>query len=81
QGGGARYPYPKHVWTPAGGWWTRPANWKANTALVATGMGLMTYVVWNFSAAREWRYIQPSKPIPSQRWAKQYTDPQAAPPS
>lgn len=36
-----------------GGWWTRPANWKANTAIVATAMGLMTYAVWNFSAERE----------------------------
>lgn len=24
QGGGAHYPYPKQVWSPAGGWWCNP---------------------------------------------------------
>jgi hypothetical protein len=27
--------YPKHVWSPAGGWYAQPANWKANTAVIS----------------------------------------------
>ncbi|KAK9383843.1 uncharacterized protein V2V93DRAFT_362852 [Kockiozyma suomiensis] len=29
--GGKRYPFPKHVWAPTGGWWPNPKNWKRNT--------------------------------------------------
>ncbi|KAI9457567.1 hypothetical protein HD554DRAFT_1999989, partial [Boletus coccyginus] len=53
QGGGARYPYPKHVWSPAGGWWTRPANWASNTAITMTGILAIAYGVWSVSAERE----------------------------
>ncbi|KAF8336258.1 uncharacterized protein EI90DRAFT_152771 [Cantharellus anzutake] len=76
-GGGARYPYPKHVWTPSGGWWTRPSNWKSNTAIVGLGIAAITYVTWKYSAAREHRLSDPIKPIPSQLWAKQYQDRQS----
>jgi hypothetical protein len=89
-GGGARYPYPKEVWSPSGasldlfsatmacasvfstfipklktsifclssipgGWWTRPSNWKQNTAVVGFGMILTCYALWTFSAEREVR--------------------------
>ncbi|KAI0089445.1 hypothetical protein BDY19DRAFT_889584, partial [Irpex rosettiformis] len=57
QGGGARYPYPKEVWSPAGGWWTRPANWKANTAVVAAGIAAIVYGTWTVSAEREVRWV------------------------
>ncbi|KAJ7761069.1 hypothetical protein B0H16DRAFT_1531754 [Mycena metata] len=40
-GGGGRYPYPKHVWSPAGGWWSQPANWKMNTFIASCGMALI----------------------------------------
>ncbi|KAF9652263.1 hypothetical protein BDM02DRAFT_3109239 [Thelephora ganbajun] len=73
-GGGARYPYPKAVWTPAGGWWTRPSNWRANTAIAFAGIIGATYGVWSFSADKEWRYVQPDRQIPSMKWAKQYKD-------
>ncbi|CAG8441580.1 2746_t:CDS:2 [Diversispora eburnea] len=49
-----RFPYPKEVWSPAGGWWTRPANWKSNTVIVAAGMSVIIAVVWKISAEREW---------------------------
>ncbi|KAK4702825.1 hypothetical protein P7C70_g3388, partial [Phenoliferia sp. Uapishka_3] len=52
--GGAQYPYPKEVWSPAGGWWTRPANWRASTVYVALGVGLATWGVWSYSAEKEW---------------------------
>ncbi|KIM80654.1 hypothetical protein PILCRDRAFT_73008, partial [Piloderma croceum F 1598] len=55
QGGGGRYPYPKQVWTPSGGWWTRPANWKSNTAIVFGGILAIAYGVFSVSAAREVR--------------------------
>ena len=71
KGGGARYPYPKEVWTPAGvlgehqllalshiypttgGWWTRPSNWKANTAILFAGILGVSYGVWTLSADKE----------------------------
>ncbi|KAH9021646.1 hypothetical protein EDB84DRAFT_1274891, partial [Lactarius hengduanensis] len=53
KGGGARYPYPKEVWTPAGGWWTRPSNWKANTAILFAGILGVSYGVWTVSADKE----------------------------
>ncbi|KAG2746600.1 hypothetical protein P692DRAFT_20835748 [Suillus brevipes Sb2] len=73
-GGGARYPYPKHVWSPAGGWWARPANWRSNTFITFAGMCAIAYGVWNVSADREVRHVQPNRPIPSMMWAKQYKD-------
>ncbi|KAH9063202.1 hypothetical protein EDB87DRAFT_1604543 [Lactarius vividus] len=71
-GGGARYPYPKEVWTPAGGWWTRPSNWKANTAILFAGILGVSYGVWTVSADKEYRYNEPTRAIPSMRWARQY---------
>ncbi|KZP20339.1 hypothetical protein FIBSPDRAFT_827135 [Athelia psychrophila] len=72
QGGGGRYPYPKNVWSPAGGWWVRPSNWKSNTAIVFGGILAIGYGVFTISAAKEWRYVQPDRHIPSMNWAKQY---------
>ncbi|KIJ28564.1 hypothetical protein M422DRAFT_235617 [Sphaerobolus stellatus SS14] len=80
-GGGARYPYPKEVWSPSGGWWTRPKAWKANTFIAFLGIGVVAYQVFKLSASKEWRYIQPDKPIPSMMWARQYKDADAKPPS
>ncbi|KAI6026998.1 hypothetical protein EDC04DRAFT_2573338, partial [Pisolithus marmoratus] len=77
QGGGARYPYPKHVWTPSGGWWSRPANWKSNTAITFVGILAVAYGVWTVSAEREVRHIKPDRPIPSMMWAKQFRDHEA----
>eukprot|EP00462_Mataza_sp_D1_P004572 CAMPEP_0175115686 /NCGR_PEP_ID=MMETSP0086_2-20121207/17744_1 /TAXON_ID=136419 /ORGANISM="Unknown Unknown, Strain D1" /LENGTH=107 /DNA_ID=CAMNT_0016395863 /DNA_START=27 /DNA_END=350 /DNA_ORIENTATION=+ len=46
-GGGGRYPYPKHVWSPAGGWWCHPKQWRQSTgrAFVAAG-GFFAFVLW-----------------------------------
>ncbi|KAI0791485.1 hypothetical protein BC629DRAFT_365268 [Irpex lacteus] len=77
-GGGARYPYPKEVWSPAGGWWTRPSNWKTNTAVAAAGIAALAYATWTVSAEHEVRLAEPIRPIPSQRWAKQYRDKEAS---
>ncbi|KLO08761.1 hypothetical protein SCHPADRAFT_834903, partial [Schizopora paradoxa] len=72
QGGGGQYPYPKEVWSPAGGWWVRPSNWKANTIIAFGGIVATTFAVWKVSAAREYRHNAPDRPIPSMLWAKQY---------
>ncbi|KAL9709121.1 hypothetical protein Ac2012v2_007474 [Leucoagaricus gongylophorus] len=71
-GGGARYPYPKYVWSPAGGWWVRPSNWASNTVIAIGGMATVLYAVWKISADREDRIVQPNRFIPSMLWAKEY---------
>ncbi|KAF9558984.1 hypothetical protein CPC08DRAFT_709225 [Agrocybe pediades] len=73
-GGGSRYPYPKYVWSPAGGWWTRPSNWATNTAVAAFGMLVVSIGIWNVSANLEKRVVQPIRPIPSMMWAKEYRE-------
>ncbi|KAF8711491.1 hypothetical protein AX14_013268 [Amanita brunnescens Koide BX004] len=73
-GGGARYPYPTYVWSPAGGWWTRPHNWVSNTAIAFTGIIAVTAMVWGVSANHERRTVPPSRPIPSMLWAKEFRE-------
>ncbi|KAI0752604.1 hypothetical protein C8Q80DRAFT_1096978, partial [Daedaleopsis nitida] len=73
-GGGARYPYPKQVWSPAGGWWTRPANWKSNTAIAFAGIFAVAYGVFTVSADKEVRLFEPVRPIPSMSWTRQYRE-------
>ena len=41
--GAANFPYPKWVWTPAGGWWCNPVNWKRNTYIAAGVWGVLLY--------------------------------------
>ncbi|CAI2162188.1 921_t:CDS:2 [Funneliformis geosporum] len=67
-----RYPYPKEVWSPAGGWWSRPANWKSNTTIITAGVFVIVGIVWKISAEREWRHNKPNKWIPSMMWSKQF---------
>ena len=33
--GAANFPYPKWVWSPAGGWWCEPKNGSRNTMIAA----------------------------------------------
>ena len=58
-GGGGKIPYPKHVWSPAGGWYGQPKNWKANTAFFALVIAGLTGIAWKVSAEREVRYQMP----------------------
>ncbi|KAG6820478.1 hypothetical protein H0H93_016540 [Arthromyces matolae] len=57
-----------------GGWWTRPSNWRSNTAIAFGGILAVTYGVWTVSADKEYRTQQPTRAIPSMRWAKQYQE-------
>ncbi|KAI9763133.1 MAG: hypothetical protein M1840_000898 [Geoglossum simile] len=54
-GGGGKIPYPKHVWSPAGGWYAQPANWKSNTAIMGAVIVGITAMAWSVSAGREER--------------------------
>lgn len=38
KGGAKRFEYPKYVWSPSGGWWCEPRNWRRNTAI---GFGII----------------------------------------
>ncbi|KAG9195307.1 hypothetical protein G6011_00428 [Alternaria panax] len=72
-GGGGKIPYPKHVWSPAGGWYAQPANWKANTAVVGLALGSIVGMAWMLSANREYRDKMPERHrfFPSRYWTKQ----------
>ncbi|KAJ4327283.1 hypothetical protein N0V84_002296 [Fusarium piperis] len=72
-GGGGKVPYPKHVWSPAGGWYAQPANWRANTLIAGVVMAGIVAVTWKFSAEREtWAHRpEPGQWYASRRWSKQ----------
>ncbi|KAI1265613.1 hypothetical protein F5Y18DRAFT_426705 [Xylariaceae sp. FL1019] len=79
-GGGPKVPYPKHVWSPAGGWYTQPANWKANTAVFGLVIIGVTGIFWKLSANREYRHQMPEEGrfFPSRYWSKQIIEYEAA---
>jgi len=72
-GGGDKIPYPKHVWSPSGGWYAQPHNWKANTAVMATVILGITAIFWKISAEKEVRYKMPDpgRFFPSRNWSRQ----------
>jgi len=43
-----RFRYPKQVWTPSGGWWPHPRQWKRNTAIIfaATFAMVIPAAIW-----------------------------------
>lgn len=63
----ASYSYPKHVWSPAGGWYSQPANWKTNTAIMGAVMAGIVTMVWSYSAENEFRNEMPRVRIPEQQ--------------
>ncbi|CAM9776298.1 unnamed protein product [Chrysoparadoxa australica] len=69
-GGGRRYHYPKYVWSPAGGWWADPKNWKRNTMFASALLVGLVAVTASTSWQKERRPIAPASHIPSQRFAK-----------
>jgi len=75
-GGGGKIPYPKHVWSPAGGWYSQPANWKANTAVYGIVIMGITAMAWKLSADREYRdkFPEEGRFYPSRNWTKQIKD-------
>ncbi|ETW01061.1 hypothetical protein H310_06689 [Aphanomyces invadans] len=51
-----KYPYPKHTWSPAGGWWNKPANWKNRTGILAGVMVLLIVPMTAFSTKHNRTY-------------------------
>jgi hypothetical protein len=47
--------YPKHVWSPAGGWYAQPSNWKANTAVLGAVVFGIAAAAFKLSADNEVR--------------------------
>ncbi|KAF2639574.1 hypothetical protein P280DRAFT_41151 [Massarina eburnea CBS 473.64] len=72
-GGGGKIPYPKHVWSPAGGWYSQPSNWKGNTAIAGAVIMSIAGAAWALSANREYRdkMPEPHRFFPSRYWSKQ----------
>lgn len=62
-GGDGRYPYPKEVWSPAGGWWPFPRAWRANTAAAFVITAALCVPVFILSESKTVRH-QPSTFIP-----------------
>ena len=54
-GAGPKMPYPKWVWSPAGGWYCTPPNWKRNFAIAMVAYAGITYYVFQLSARNERR--------------------------
>jgi len=72
-GGGGKIPYPKNVWSPAGGWYSQPANWKANTLVMGVVIASITAFAWRTSAIKEDRFKFPEQGrfFPSRWWSRQ----------
>jgi len=68
-GGGGWFYVPK-VWTPYGGWWVNPPQWKRNTGMAGLGIAVVMMGLFKVSASKERRPIAPYKQIPSQSWCK-----------
>lgn len=62
--------YPKHVWSPAGGWYAQPANWRGNTLVAGAVIFGIVAVTWKFGAEREnWAHKpQPGEWYPSRKY-------------
>merc|ERR1712029_18908 len=71
--GGGKILYPKHVWSPAGGWYAQPANWKQNTAVMGAVVVGICLMVGSVSADREHRdkMPDPDRFFPSRYWSRE----------
>ncbi|KAF1345248.1 hypothetical protein BDV97DRAFT_303306 [Delphinella strobiligena] len=72
-GGGGKIDFPKHVWSPAGGWYAQPANWKYNTFVMGTVVFGIAAMAFSISADREHRdkMPEPGRFFPSRYWSKE----------
>ena len=51
-GGGHRYPYPKWVWSPAGGWWHTPKNANRSAIIYVGVCCVISYFVVGYCEPR-----------------------------
>lgn len=54
-GGGRWFYFPTHIWTPAGGWYAAPKNWRANTLVMLGAIGVAAFSTFTLSASLEVR--------------------------
>lgn len=66
--------YPKHVWSPAGGWYAQPGNWKQNTFVLGATLLGVTAIIWKISAEKE---EFSHKPAPGRFYPSRKYDPRA----
>ncbi|KAF2765380.1 hypothetical protein EJ03DRAFT_354901 [Teratosphaeria nubilosa] len=78
--GGGKIPYPKHVWSPAGGWYAQPQNWKQNTAIMGGVVFSICMMLGSISADREHRdrMPEPGRFFPSRYWSREIREHEAA---
>ncbi|KAF0684784.1 Aste57867_23299 [Aphanomyces stellatus] len=57
----SKYPYPKHTWSPAGGWWNEPKNWKNRTAILSGLMIALIVPMVAFSNKNNAKYSHATK--------------------
>ncbi|KAJ5578247.1 uncharacterized protein N7459_007211 [Penicillium hispanicum] len=78
-GGGGKISYPKEVWSPAGGWYAQPGNWRANTAIMGAFVIGIAAVAFSISADREYRdkMPEPGRFFPSRYWSRQIREHEA----
>ena len=53
QGGTKQFKYPLYVWSPSGGWWCNPRQWRRNTVIAFGAIGVISAGVWYISAQLE----------------------------
>eukprot|EP00343_Euplotes_focardii_P006676 CAMPEP_0205822222 /NCGR_PEP_ID=MMETSP0206-20130828/11640_1 /ASSEMBLY_ACC=CAM_ASM_000279 /TAXON_ID=36767 /ORGANISM="Euplotes focardii, Strain TN1" /LENGTH=89 /DNA_ID=CAMNT_0053118323 /DNA_START=36 /DNA_END=305 /DNA_ORIENTATION=+ len=52
-GGDIKFPYPKTVWSPVGGWWCNPRTWPRNTAFAGAVVGSVSLFTIKYATARQ----------------------------
>lgn len=63
------------IWSPAGGWHADPKYWRRNTAICFIVTAAIFVPVFMKSKELEVHNTYPSRPIPSQRWNKNFPPP------
>jgi hypothetical protein len=59
------------IWSPAGGFFADPKNWRRNTVVAAVGIATVAAFIFKKSTSLEERHALPNHRIPSQRFAPQ----------
>ena len=62
---------PAEIWSPAGGFFADPKNWRRNTVVAAVGIATVAAFIFKKSTSIEERHALPNHAIPSQRFAPQ----------
>ena len=52
-GGGGFFPYPKYVWSPAGGWWGNTKHWRRNSGFAVVAIGVLSATIFAKGASIE----------------------------